>query len=261
MSFVYHCHGLGFISSKLHKFCTTVLHWDSVCFMSFTPISSFEENVYIISTFIITPLSLIGTVIIYASLHRTLCMFKNSNNLNNMDNEYYAINTGLSSVLCSILVCLFKMFLSNNLLIPWNYGDNSNHFVSSVDSLENCTATIGKITFYFTLTFYLKSLINSLTQIDSNNYFNHYIITFLRIWMCAMAGSILILGFGFIAGDMMEHSSKEIGITQKHKFHITNVTPKDDTSIISIYSFLILCIEAIYYILLTYLYLNHLGSV
>ena len=162
--------------------------------------------------------------------------------------------------MCSIFVFLSKILISNNLFIPWNYGDNSNHFASSIDSLQNCVSTLAKIAFYFTFTFYLKSLINTLTQIDNNQY-SHYIITFLRIWMFAVSGSVLILGFTFIAGSMMEHSSKDIGITEKHQFNITNVIPNNDSNVISICSFLILCIEAIYYFILAYFYLNHLGSV
>ena len=79
--------------------------------------------------------------------------------------------------------------------------------------------------------------------------------------MFAVMGSVLIIGFTFIADDMMQHSSKEIGITEKYKFYITTITSNHDTNIVSICSFLILCIEAMYYMLLAYLYINHLGSV
>ena len=68
--------------------------------MSFTTIDVDEEELYIISTFIITPLSLVATIAIYVSLHRTMSAYKNGDeNPNHMSckNEYYAINIGLSS--------------------------------------------------------------------------------------------------------------------------------------------------------------------
>ena len=228
---------------------------------SFTQISSFEENIYILATFVVTPLSLLITIVIYAIVRRLLFKYKNDDNLSERNNEFYALNTAWSSLICSICVFLLKIFFTNNLFIPWKYGDNSNYFVSTIDSMTNLLSFIAKITFYFTFTFYFKSLLDKLTQIDNNHHYNDLIISILRVWMFAVVLMSLWFGFIFIATDMMLHSLKEIGITEKHGLYVTNIISTNDLNIVSISLFMMISLEALYFMILCYLYMHHLGTV
>ena len=102
-----------------------------------TKLSSFEEHVWLIDTFIIGTFGLSVNITIYISLRCILKIYKNRNENNENCYYLYALHTTSLSIIFCIFVFFLKMILNNNLLIPWNYSNNSNRFVSSIDSITN----------------------------------------------------------------------------------------------------------------------------
>eukprot|EP01084_Bolivina_argentea_P149992 261930_1 len=146
----------------------------------------------------------------------------------------------------SILLYLFKIFLMNDFIIPWNldYGITKQFkFVSMTDSLNTFCYAISKIAFYYSFTFHIQSLLN--TKMSK----------FMVFWMVFVGICALILAILYAIDDAFIATKKEIGLTP-NQFHIAMYSGHSGADIIPYISIVVIVIDMVYFCILLYRYIS-----
>eukprot|EP01083_Nonionella_stella_P169046 572293_1 len=170
-------------------------------------LSDSESTCFIVDAFIMSPLGIL--LCIYYLFELITPLRRACGN----HNHHYrsALLCAVLSFISSLIVYLFKVFISNDLLIPWTFFTlNQRSFVSVSDAQFIFFSGLQTVGLYCSFTFFAQSL--------SGRDKMSFMMKFAMIGLCVMLAVSTVI---FIFLDALIYNPKQIGYAKNDDFHIS----------------------------------------